>query len=64
MANPLAMMSTNSYKSVRDTARRGVRDACCCMHARVTLREATTRAVIYTHNALSFTACQDWTDLK
>ena len=31
-----------------DTSRRGVRDAFCYLHACVTLREPTTRAVLYT----------------
>ena len=38
---------------MRDTACRGTRDACCCIHLRVTLREPTTRAV-YTQRTVIY----------
>ena len=40
---------------MRDTTRRGARDAFCCLHVRVTLRESTTRA---THCHLRRGNCQ------
>ena len=60
MGHPVYKLSTNDYtckqiilKSLRDTARRGTRDAFCCIHMPITLCEPTTCAVSYTHNALS-----------
>ena len=45
------MRQTNNSKSVRVTARQGARDAFYFFHARVTLRELTMHAVLYTHTA-------------